>query len=193
MRWKQKYHFVLVIYAGLEASLKSGLVTQWDAIGENRFLCEQLSFGDSVWVRDGSSLSARTSGLNLCRLCTCCQGLCEFICALTLFVSWTLFALCPLPSQPLRIILPSLLQSSLRGLISENIPSRAECSKFFHSLHPPVVGLCIHSHLLQEAVSWITAGWDTDRWVLPDQTPDPSVLWFWISQPLECEQDIHVH
>ena len=70
---------------GMGSALKTGLFLQGDSIGENEFLfCTQLSIGESFWARDGGlwllplSVLEPLPGLDLCRTCACCHGLCEY-------------------------------------------------------------------------------------------------------------------
>lgn len=51
----QKYHWVCVVdhlLLGMRPTLKCGLSTQWDSVGENGFFfCKQLLTSDSFWLR----------------------------------------------------------------------------------------------------------------------------------------------
>ena len=67
---------------GMRPALKCCLYT----IEKQVFLWEWLTLGDSFWVKDEAlSTHPLSSGipslLDMCRLCACCYGTCEFICA----------------------------------------------------------------------------------------------------------------
>lgn len=57
-------HFLLATYCGTWHALKSSRFPQWDSHGEKWvFLCTQLSFGASYWVRDWGLCLLLLSGL----------------------------------------------------------------------------------------------------------------------------------
>lgn len=91
------------------------------------------------------------SGFNLCRCSLCCHSLSEFMYASVLlclegtvsFESSTISDFYYLPASSST----KIFKSWKKGF-DEDIPFRTECPQ---SLYSPVVGLCVNSHLLQEA------------------------------------------
>lgn len=85
-------------------------------------------------------------------------NLCEFMCVSAL---WCLFSSIHLPSFAFTIISPLLPHRSLRvdgkDLIFKKISFHTEFSKVSHSLHCPIMGLCVDYTTLQEEASLMSA------------------------------------
>lgn len=162
---------------GVGPALKYSLWIQWGFTGENQFfLWELFSTGDRFRVRFEAlcplPISYGTpSDLDLCRPYACCPS--EFMRALILLCLEGLVFL--VSSVPSGSDTPSTSSSagfpkSWRKTFNGDIPFRAVSQALTFSVHCPVAGLHICSHLLQKGASLMLAEHWIERNVLRCQS-----------------------